>query len=114
AGADGSGLDGSGLDGLVLGLARTNEELEAIQRLRFSVFTQEMGAVFPGAADGLDSDRFDPWCEHLMVRDLRTGMVVGTYRILTPANAIKAGGYYSESEFDLTPLGDTLNSIVEV
>src|SRR5690606_39124114 len=90
--------------GLVLGLARTNEELEAIQRLRYDVFTKEMNAVFPDAVDGLDSDRFDPWCEHFMVTEAGSGRVVGTYRLLTPANAIKAGGYYSESEFDISSL----------
>jgi len=90
--------------GLVMGLARTNEELEAIQRLRYRVFTEEMNAVFPDAVDGLDADRFDPWCEHVMVKEVDTGRVVGTYRLLTPANAVKAGGYYSESEFDIASL----------
>src|SRR3546814_7946276 len=59
--------------GLVMGLARTNEELEAIQRLRYDVFTEEMNVAFPDAVDGLDSDRYDPWCEHFMVRELNTG-----------------------------------------
>lgn len=100
--------------GLVMGLARTNEELEAIQRLRYNVFTEEMNAVFPDAVDGLDSDRYDPWCEHFMVKEINTGRVVGTYRLLTPANAKKAGGYYSESEFDLSGLGATRDELVEV
>ena len=100
--------------GLAVGLARSTEELEAIQRLRFQVFTEEMNAVFPDAASGLDTDRFDPWCEHLMVQELGTGRVVGTYRLLTPANAVKAGGYYSESEFDLSSLGALYSSLVEV
>ncbi|MBC7204691.1 MAG: GNAT family N-acetyltransferase, partial [Pusillimonas sp.] len=39
----------SPVEGLVMGLARTNEELEAIQRLRYKVFTEEMNAVFPDA-----------------------------------------------------------------
>lgn len=99
---------------LVIGLARTADELEAIQRLRYQVFTEEMQAVFPDSANGLDVDRFDPWCEHLMVKEAATGRVVGTYRLLTPANACKAGGYYSESEFDLSGLGDLRNSFVEV
>lgn len=100
--------------GLVLGLARTNEELEAIQRLRYDVFTKEMNAVFPDAVDGLDSDRFDPWCEHFMVTEAGSGRVVGTYRLLTPANAIKAGGYYSESEFDISSLDDIRSTLAEV
>src|SRR5690606_18795166 len=100
--------------GLVLGLARTNEELEAIQRLRYDVFTKEMNAVFPDAVDGLDSDEFDPWCEHFMVTEAGTGKVVGTYRLLTPANAIKAGGCYSESEFEVSSLDGIRSSLAEV
>lgn len=100
--------------GLALGLARTDEELEAIQRLRYQVFTEEMGAHFPDAPDGIDSDRYDPWCEHFMVQEIPSGRVVGTYRLLTPARARKAGGYYSESEFDLSGLGDRCDALVEV
>ena len=104
----------AGEAGLVLGLARTNAELEAIQRLRYDIFTKEMNAVFPEAVDGLDADRFDPWCEHFMVKDLNTGHIVGTYRLLTPANAIKAGGYYSESEFDISALDGMRTTLAEV
>ncbi|AOB30352.1 hypothetical protein AKI39_06060 [Bordetella sp. H567] len=99
--------------GLVVGLARTAEEVEEIQRLRFRVFTEDMGAVFPDAHDGIDQDRFDAWCEHVMVRELHTGRVVGTYRLLTPENAHQAGGYYSESEFDLAGLGALRERMVE-
>lgn len=100
--------------GFALGLARSNEELEAIQRLRYNVFTEELNAVFPNATDGLDCDRYDPWCEHLMVKEVDTGCIVGTYRLLTPDNARKAGGYYSESEFDLGGLGALRHEIVEI
>ncbi|WP_144637875.1 GNAT family N-acetyltransferase [Bordetella genomosp. 13] len=100
--------------GLAVGLARTSEEVEQIQRLRYTVFTEDMGAVFPDAQDGIEQDRFDPWCEHLMVRELDTNRVVGTYRILTPEKAREAGGYYSESEFDLSGLGNLREQLVEV
>jgi len=100
--------------GLVLGLARTNAELEAIQRLRYNIFTKEMDVVFPDAVDGLDADRFDPWCEHFMVKDIASNQIVGTYRLLTPANAIKAGGYYSESEFDISALDSVRSVLAEV
>ncbi len=72
-----------------------------------------MGAVFPDAHDGIDQDRFDAWCEHVMVRELNTGRVVGTYRLLTPEKARDAGGYYSESEFDLAGLGAVRDQLVE-
>ena len=100
--------------GLAVGLARSNEELEAIQRLRYNVFTEELNVVFSDAADGLDSDRYDPWCEHIMVKELDTDRVVGTYRLLTPANAVKAGGYYSETEFDISGLGVLRQELVEI
>ncbi|MDQ8034380.1 GNAT family N-acetyltransferase [Bordetella genomosp. 1] len=99
---------------LAVGLARTAEEVEQIQRLRYQVFTEDMGAVFPDAHDGIEQDRFDQWCEHLMVRELDTGRVVGTYRILTPEKALEAGGYYSESEFDLSGLGALRDQVVEL
>lgn len=104
----------SPVEGLVMGLARTNEELEAIQRLRYKVFTEEMNAVFPDAIDGLDADRYDPWCEHVMVKEINTGRVVGTYRFLPPVNVVKAGGYYSESEFDISTLQALRSDMAEV
>ncbi len=99
--------------GLVVGLAQTHEELELIQRLRFDVFSSEYGAVLGQNHDGIDRDHFDPWCEHLMVRELGTDRVVGTYRVLTPHQARRAGGYYSESEFDLAGLGAVRDTMVE-
>ncbi|VCU71407.1 hypothetical protein PIGHUM_03491 [Pigmentiphaga humi] len=106
-----SGLD----DGPVLavGLARSWEEVRQAQRLRYEVFTEDMGAVFPGAVGGIDEDRFDAWCEHLIVRELDTDRVVGTYRILAPEQARLAGGYYSESEFDLSGLAPIRSELVE-
>ncbi|HLS17592.1 MAG TPA: GNAT family N-acyltransferase [Paenalcaligenes sp.] len=103
-----------GKDGLQLRLAATAADLQAVQRLRYEIFTEELHAVFPDAEQGLDSDHFDSWCEHFMVVDRHTDQVVGTYRLLTPENAIAAGGYYSEQEFDLGPLQDIRPSLVEV
>jgi predicted GNAT family N-acyltransferase len=105
---------GHTVGGLALRLARTQAELECLQRLRFQVFTQEMNAVFPDQHNGLDIDRFDPWCEHFMVTEPEENRVVGTYRLLTPENANKAGGYYSESEFDISALDALRPSLVEV
>jgi len=51
--------------------ARTDEELREVQRLRYRVFADEMGARLTGPA-GLDVDAFDSYCDHLLVRDLDT------------------------------------------
>jgi putative hemolysin len=95
-------------------LARTQSELEAAQRIRFKVFAEEMGATLPSAHLELDIDRFDKFCDHLLVRDHANEKVVGTYRILPPEQAIKAGGYYSETEFDLSRLAHLRDRMVEV
>ena len=99
---------------LELVVARTPEELEAAQRLRFAVFLEELNASFSGAAHGIDADDYDPWCEHLLVREQASGDVVGTYRLLTPANAARLGRYYSESEFDLSSLAPMRQHILEL
>jgi putative hemolysin len=48
------------------------------------------------------------------VRECATGAVVGTYRMLTPDDALCAGGFYSETEFDLTALRPLLSRTVEL
>ncbi len=74
--------------------ARDADDVQAAQRLRHAVFAGEMGAQLdlpPGTPPGLDVDRFDAFCEHLIVctaeTDSRPGEVVGTYRVLTPDGA---------------------------
>ncbi|NYT76283.1 GNAT family N-acetyltransferase [Alcaligenaceae bacterium] len=101
-------------EGLVVGLARTQQELEAVQKFRYDVFTHEMDVVFPNAHNGVDADHYDAWCEHVMVNELGTGRVVGTYRLLTPQNARRAGGYYSEAEFELSPLDHLRDQLFEL
>lgn len=106
-------LGESGIGDCVVGLAQSNEEIEAIQRLRFEVFSSEYGAKLAPLGSAIDRDAFDPWCEHLMVKDLASDTVVGTYRVLGPAQARRAGGYHAESEFDLSGLGSVKESLVE-
>jgi putative hemolysin len=87
--------------------------VEAAQRLRYRVFKEEMGAQLD-SSDGLDTDEFDSYCDHLVVREDRTGEVVGTYRLLPPQRAIWLGRRYADSEFDLTPLLVLREQLVEV
>lgn len=85
--------------------ARDEADVRAAQRLRHAVFVGEMGARVTaprGLPPGHDADVFDPFCEHLLACD--GDAVVGTYRVLTPDAARRAGGLYSETEFDLTRL----------
>src|SRR5512143_850837 len=86
-------------------LAVDDGEIREAQRLRHKVFAEEMGARLASPLPDHDIDLYDPFCDHLLVRDLAGGEVVGTYRILPPDAARRVGSYYSEQEFDLTRLG---------
>jgi len=68
-------------------LAVDDGEIREAQRLRYAVFVEEMGACLPTVLPGHDIDLYDPYCDHLLVRELAAGEVVGTYRILTPESA---------------------------
>jgi putative hemolysin len=101
--------------------ARDAAEVREAQALRHRVFAVEMGArlcVPAGTPPGLDVDVFDAFCEHLLVRSEAApgepGPVVGTYRVLTPDAARRAGGYYSEGEFDLTRLRPLRPGLLEL
>jgi putative hemolysin len=88
--------------------------IEAAQRLRHEVFTSEPGFGLAGAIDGLDSDRFDEYCDHLIVRDDNSGELVGCYRMLPPPGAIAAGGLYTATEFNIEGLDTLRPSLVEM
>ena len=74
--------------------ARHHDEVRQVQRLRHAVFAAEMGAVLQTPLAGHDIDAFDDFCEHLMVCDADKGVVIGTYRLLTPTQALRAGGLW--------------------
>jgi len=100
--------------GIVVSWARHQDEVREAQRLRYAVFAGEMGAVLSKAVPGHDVDLFDDFCEHLLVRDVATRKVVGTYRVLTPAQARRVGSTYSDTEFDLTRLRNIRDRMVEL
>lgn len=100
--------------GLAVSWARHLDEIRQAQRLRFRVFADEMGARLDASLPGHDIDFFDNYCEHLLVRDQLTREVVGTYRVLTPAQARRVGSTYSDIEFDLTRLRSLRENMVEL
>jgi putative hemolysin len=91
-------------------------DIAAAQRLRHAVFSTEPGfaTAMADAVDGRDADRWDDFCDHLIVRDTTDGTVVGCYRMLTPAAAIAAGGLYSAGEFDIDELAPIAAETVEM
>jgi putative hemolysin len=95
-------------------VALTRSEVREAQRLRYHVFAEEIGAQLSSPEPGIDCDAFDPYCDHLLIRDRASDAVVGTYRILTPAGARAAGSFYSATEFDLTRILRCGRSLVEI
>lgn len=94
-------------------LARSRAEIEATQRLRYAIFAGEMGAKLHNRIPGLDHDRFDACCQHLIVRD-GLDRIIGCTRILTADAARRAGGFYSQTEFDLGPVLALPGRFVEI
>lgn len=109
------GLRGEDLE---VRLAVSAEEIDAAQALRYRVFYEEMGAIPSpeAAAAKRDHDAFDAVCDHLVIIDHALGdgpqSVVGTYRLLRRGGA--AGGFYTEAEFDISPLLRVEGEILEL
>ncbi|QDC09630.1 GNAT family N-acetyltransferase [Oceanicola sp. D3] len=106
-----------------LRLAADEADLRAAQRLRYEVFVAELGG------DGemvdhdarLEADPFDAHCDHLLLIDHAgegagegEGKVVGVYRLLPGTRAEAAGGFYTEGEYDLTPLKTSGRNLLEL
>ena len=98
-----------------LRLAGSVADVQAAQTLRFLVFNLELNEGLEQSFATLrDADPFDEICDHLLVEDLRTGEVVGTYRLQTGAVAARNRGYYSAQEFDLAPLDGLRDRVIEL
>ncbi|GAB90053.1 GNAT family N-acetyltransferase [Gordonia rhizosphera] len=90
-------------------------DIAAVQHLRYQVFAAE-----PGFSDAIgepttqrDADRYDEYCEHLVVRHLDHGLV-GCARLLPPDRATAAGGWYTDTEFDAGELDEIRSATVEM
>jgi putative hemolysin len=93
-------------------LAETEHEVEQAQRLRYTVFYEEMSAIPSPRMRELkrDFDKYDDVCDHLLVVDRDAHdedgqpLVVGTYRLTRKKDADKVGGFYTSSEYDLSAM----------
>jgi len=86
--------------------ATHEDDLRAVQRLRFEVFNLELQeGLATSYQTGLDSDDFDRRCHHLLVIDEIAGDVVGTYRLMTSELGTREQ-LYTASEFDLAGIPD--------
>ena len=64
---------------LSLRMASSPDDLYRVQKLRFDIFHGEMGAQLSSMDQGIDADLYDEFCDHLIVEDQASGVVVGTW-----------------------------------
>ena len=108
-----------GAQPLEVRLARTAEEIEAAQRLRYRVFYEEMGAqpTAEMAQVHRDFDDFDQSCDHLLVLDRTLGdgasAVVGTYRLHRREDP-RFKRFYTASEYDVGPIAAFKGRVLEL
>lgn len=79
--------------------AENGAELEQCLKLRFEVFHREYKNK--KRTIGVDIDRLDDICDHLVIFDKRSQRVVGTYRL---NSSLFNDTFYSQSEFHMDEL----------
>lgn len=101
-------------------LAGADDEVDAVQALRYRIFYEEMGASADPRTvrSKRDRDAFDEVADHLLVLDHALGpglkAVVGTYRLIQRDAAAKLGRFYSASEYDIAPILSFPGRIMEL
>ena len=84
-------------------LARNRKEVEAALRLRFYVFNIELGEGLDESYEKMmDEDKYDRFCDHLIVIENSSNDVVGTYRMQDNIQASKGHGFYTSNEFEIS------------
>lgn len=93
-------------------LAETGDDVRMAQALRHLAFIEGTGAV--QRLDSLDSDTYDPICDHVLVEDTRSGDVVCCYRLLPLQSGAEIEHSYSAQYYDLASLRDFDARLVEM
>ena len=95
-------------------LTRNKEERKQVRQLRYAVFVEEEGAsaTEEQRALGEEYDAYDRYAEYMAV--FHNGRVVGTYRIIDRNAAEKMGGFYTESEYNLSKIKKYHGNIAEM
>ncbi|MBL7197522.1 MAG: GNAT family N-acetyltransferase [Candidatus Omnitrophica bacterium] len=103
------------MDNFEIKIARTQEEIKAVQQLRFEVFALERKKKQRSSQEGdTDFDKYDPFCDQLIIIDKDKDIVVGIYRMLLSSKVEKNIGFYSEQVFDLTNIRRLKGEMLEL
>ncbi len=105
---------------IIVRLAQNDAEREAAQILRYKVFYEEFGAR-PSEqvkARKKDWDEYDDSANHMVVLDESLGVgpntIIGTYRLCDQKVAENVGKFYTQNEYDITPLIDSGAKLLEL
>lgn len=90
--------------------ARTKQDIDAVQRLRHRCF--QGGGLCAG--EGVDADRFDAHCDHIMIEDSDHGHIVACCRVLALSSGSEIGQSYSAQYYELSALQRYPSPMVEV
>ena len=92
--------------------ASDGAELEECLKLRFNVFHKEF--MNKRREIGVDIDKLDYVCDHLVIKDRRSGSIIGTYRLNcskftagtspAPLGHEASANFYSTTEFQMDKL----------
>lgn len=95
-------------------MVRNAEERRAVRALRYDVFVEEEGASATDEQKELHEewDDYDRYADYMAV--FHKDRLVGTYRIINRESAEKLGGFYTETEFNITKIKNARCNIAEM
>lgn len=95
-------------------IAKDDYTKQLCYKLRYDVFAKELGAKISITKNGLDKDKFDDHCHHLVVYDNRINEIVATTRLLDNDGRNQTDMFYSETEFNMTNIINPDINFIEV
>ena len=84
-------------------IAKTEKEIKEALELRYRVFYKELKREFDTDRT-VDKDIFDDQCHHLIVKEISSDKLIGTYRLQTYEQAATGAGFYSDTLFRMNDL----------
>ena len=95
-------------------LAEGLADVQVAQALRHLAFRATRGLADSGIDPGLDADRFDAVCQHMLVEETRTGTLVCCFRLLPLQGGAEIGRSYSAQYYDLGALAGFAGPMMEL
>ena len=90
-------------------IAETEEEIKGAKKLRYDIFHVEAATNLDSNShlqENIDEDKYDKFCEHLIVIDKSINRIVGAYRLLPSFRVDSEIGFHSEESFNIDDLNN--------